>query len=179
MAHPVATLARSHPATPQRTVPVACPSMLRHHLPSPALASGLGAVARRAVLLLMVVVVVLQGFELSVQRGAGRAHVHLAQAAALFVAVDTDIDTDTDHERAHAQGLAHDHDAAEAGVLYLDEDRHEPAPSNPLPQARDLDKLLPAAAPRALAIERDPRRDDAAPLIRSVVIAPAERPPAA
>ncbi len=128
---------------------------------------------KRGVLALMAVVVVLQGFELSMQRGAGHAHVHLAETAAPFVPLDTD------HEHAHAHGLAHDHDEGDASVLYLDEERHDPAPSNPLPQARDLDKLLPAAAPRPLALEREPRRDDAPPLIRSVVLAPAERPPAA
>jgi hypothetical protein len=147
--------------------------MLRHRLALPALARQLGAIGRRAVLVLMLVVVVLQGLELSMQRGAGRAHVHLSQAAGQSMPVDTD------HDQAHALGFAHDHDDAEAGVLYLDEDHHDPAPSNPLPRANDLDKLLPPAALRPLAMAPEPRRADTAPPIRSVVLAPAERPPAA
>lgn len=150
-----------------------CPPVPRHRVLASALARQLGAAARRLVLALMVVVVVLQGFELSMQRGAGRAHVHLAQVD------EPSIQVGTDHEQAHAQGLAHDHDEAESGVLYLDEDHHEPAPSSLLPRASDLDKLLPPAAARLLDIEREPCRADAAPQIRSVVVAPAERPPAA
>jgi hypothetical protein len=131
------------------------------------------AAASRGVLALMVMVIVLQGFALSMQRGAGRSHVHVAEAALPFAPGDAD------HDHAHAHGIAHQHDQGEAGVLYLDEDRHEPAPSTLLPQARDLDKLLPAVALRPVVIEREARRADAPPLIRSVVVAPAERPPEA
>lgn len=147
--------------------------MFRHDLLRPTLAGRLGAAARHVVLALMVVVVVLQGLELSVQRGAGRAHIHLAEG------VEPSMPVDTDHEQAHARGLAHDHDETEAGVLYLDEDHRDPTPSNPLPRASDLDKLLPPAAARLPDIERETVRADTPPLIRSVVIAPAERPPAA
>lgn len=144
-----------------------------HHLPPLRLrvpARQIGAALWRALLALMVGAVVLQSFALSMQRGAGRAHVHLAEAV---------VPADADHDHAHEHGIAHHHDESDAGVLYLDEDRHDPSPSSPLPLARDLDKLLPAVASSPRMIEREAHRADAPPLIRSVVVAPAERPPAA
>lgn len=133
----------------------------------------IGAALWRGVLALMVIVILLQGFALSMQRGAGRAHVHLAIAAVPLASVGTD------HVRAHELGIAHEHEEGDADVLYLDEERHDPAASTPLPMACDLDKLLPAIAPRPTVLEREARRVEAPPLIRSVVVAPAERPPAA
>lgn len=150
--------------------------MLLRPLPSlrlRALARPIGEALWCGVLALMVIVILLQGFALSMQRGAGRAHVHLAMAAVPLASVETD------HDQAHELGIAHEHDEGDAGVLYLDEDRHDSTSSTSLPQARDLDKLLPATTLRPPALERESRRVEARPLIRSVVVAPAERPPAA
>lgn len=140
--------------------------------------------AQRVGVLLLVLCIALQAIAHVTQRAAAGLHYHLPVADTVvigFASHDDDDDHEHDHGHAHQHLAEHEHTLADASVRYVvdSDDGAAPTPPAPPPRGHDLDGLLIQLPPGASPQEREGWPAESGPLIRSVVIAPLERPPRA